>query len=122
MPKILDDSVAQADDGSWTFQCPGIVGLPCHTTEGVPFSSRYWPSKKVAAARGDEHFKEHQLGAHLLKLIAEAGEDHDRAALLQQAMDETGLSLVSPVEEFREKHGLVVHPNGTHAVRIEDLP
>lgn len=93
MSKVLNDSVTQADDESWTFQCPGIEGSGCGVPGGVPFISSGWPSKKVAQARGAQHFAEHK-----------------------------GEAVTPSLDEFRAEHGLVAHANGTHAVRIEDLP
>lgn len=46
--------VAKADDGSWTYQCPGVPGDPCG-----PFTSAGWPTRKVAEARGEQHARAH---------------------------------------------------------------
>jgi hypothetical protein len=92
MSKLLDDAVTQAQDDSWTFQCPGVENSPCGEPGGQPFFSSGWPTKKIAQARGQQHFDEH-----------------------------LGLGVTPSLEEFRAEHGLVAHSNGTHAVRIEDL-
>lgn len=92
MSKVLDAAVTQETDDSWSFQCPGVEGSPCGESGGRPFHSSGWPTKKVASARGVQHFDEHTSG-------------------------EAAPSL----DEFRAEHGLVAHDNGTHAVRIEDL-
>jgi hypothetical protein len=96
MSKILNDAVTRAKDGSWTFQCPGIRGSKCGAAgpDGRPFYSSGWPEKKIALARGAQHFDEHR-----------------------------GLAVTPSLEEFRAEHGLVAHPeDGNRAVRIEDLP
>lgn len=102
MGKILDDSVSQAKDGTWTFQCPGVTGSLCggEFDDGKGkggkvwnyFASPGWDTRKTATARGREHFDEHK-----------------------------GLGPMSSLEEFRAKHGLVQHPDGLRAVRPEDL-
>jgi hypothetical protein len=85
-------NTTKADDGSWTFQCPGIQGSPCGDPgSGQPFHSSGWPSKKVATARGAQHLAEHK------------GEP------------------MASLDDFRAEHGLAAHDNGTHAVRLEDL-
>lgn len=83
--KVLNDSVTQNKDGTWDFRCPGIVDSRCgDVATGVPFISTGWPTKKVAMARGDYHFREHVTGE------------------------------VSPsLEDFRAEHGLVVAADGT---------
>jgi hypothetical protein len=106
MSKVLDQAVTQESDGSWTFQCPGVVGAPCHGVSGQPFSSSGWPTKKVAAARGAQHFTEHKLGAEILEALA---------------LEDARVRGEGSLDEFRAEHGLVAHDNGTHAVRIEDL-
>lgn len=94
MSKVLDDAVTHAEDGSWTFQCPGIEGSPCgNPGTGQPFVSSGWPTKTVAQARGTQHLDEHK-----------------------------GHGVTPSLEEFRAEHGLAPHADGTHAVRIEDLP
>ena len=94
MAKILDRSVTKADDDTWTFQCPGIQGSPCgDLATGQPFVSSGWPSKKVAAARGAQHFDEHK-----------------------------GVGLMQELGEFRRDQGLVVNPDGSvGSVSVEDL-
>lgn len=57
---ILSSSVSQAEDGTWTFQCPGVQGDPCHGPDGVAFRSSEWPTKKSATARGAQHFASHK--------------------------------------------------------------
>lgn len=60
MGKVLDDAVVQAEDGTWTFQCPGVQGSLCgDPASGQPFVSSEWPTKKSAAARGQQHFGDH---------------------------------------------------------------
>lgn len=130
MSKILDDAVTQDEsDGSWGFTCPGIIGQTC----GVPgddsrnFTSTLWPTKKVATARGAQHFEDHKLGAHFIAArdAAQAEDPEaelDQAALLAQVMADTGLRPTPSLEDFRAEHNLTQHSNGTHAVRIEDLP
>lgn len=94
MAKILDDAVSSPDGGNtYDFRCPGIAGSPCGEPGGTPFTSTGWPTKKVATARGQEHFDEHK-----------------------------GLAVTSSLEDFRAKHGLTAHPDGVRAVRPEDLP
>lgn len=94
MSRILQDSVTQTDDGSWTFQCPGIANSLCGDPgTGQPFHSAGWPSKKIAMARGDQHFAEHK-----------------------------GDGPMASLDDFRAEHGLTPHDDGTRAVRLEDLP
>lgn len=93
MAKLLDSAVTRAADDSWTFQCPGVQGSPCGDPGGQPFHSDGWPSRKVAAARGEQHFEEHRTGKPMATL-----------------------------DDFRAEHGLVPHEDGTRAVRLEDLP
>jgi hypothetical protein len=133
MSKVLDQAVTQESDGSWTFQCPGVVGAPCHGVSGQPFSSSGWPTKKVAAARGAQHFTEHKLGAEILAALAledarvrgEGQEDgltdEQREKVRADVIERSEHSVSQSLEEFRAEHGLVAHDNGTHAVRIEDL-
>jgi hypothetical protein len=84
---VLDASVTKADDGTWTFQCPGPADSPCGA-DGVPFSSSGWPTKKAATARGAEHFAEHK-----------------------------GEGVMSELHEFREAQGLVVNNDGSVSVK-----
>jgi hypothetical protein len=90
---LLDKCVTKADDGTWTFQCPGVKGDRCAPIDGdAPgWRSSGWPTKKLALARGREHFDEHR-----------------------------GLGAASSLEEFRAKHGLVVDDQ-TGAVTLADL-
>ena len=85
---LLDDSVKEVD-GAWTFICPVTSG--CGDVDGG-FVSSGWPTKKVAKARGQQHFDEHK-----------------------------GLGLSRSLEEFRREHGLVVQQL-TGAVTVGDLP
>lgn len=55
---ILSDSLSQEEDGTWTFQCPGVAGDRCG--DEVPFRSSGWPTKKSASARGQQHFGAHK--------------------------------------------------------------
>lgn len=57
---VLDDSVTKADDGTWTFQCPGVKGDGCGEPGGAGWTSTAWPTKKAAVARGAQHFAEHK--------------------------------------------------------------
>lgn len=91
--KLLTDAVSKGEDGTWDFECPGIADSVCgdpHSDQA--FTSTGWPSRKVAEARGAQHFDEHQ-----------------------------GLSVTPDLDAFRAEHGLMPHANGIHAVRIEDL-
>lgn len=78
----------QADDGSWTYTCPGDQGSMCgDPNTGATFTSAGWPTKKVAEARGVQHIADHQ-GTPMPELGA-----------------------------FRAEHGLVAHPDGVRAVK-----
>jgi hypothetical protein len=89
---VIDDSVHEAEDGTFGFFCPGVKGSGCgDAVTRVPFSSTGWPTAEIAAARGQEHFDEH-----------------------------LGKSVTSSLEEFRAKHGLVVD-DATGAVSLADL-
>ena len=79
--------------GTFDFECPGVEGSPCGDllTGGPPYSSRGWPSKPVAADRGDQHLAEHKLGKPM-----------------------------QDIDGFRAKHKLVPKPDGT-AVKLEEL-
>lgn len=58
---LLSNSVTQTDDGTWTFQCPGVQGSLCgDPATGTYFSSSRWPTKKSATARGKQHFEDHK--------------------------------------------------------------
>ena len=96
MSKVLDEAVEQVKGGTWDFQCPGVSGDPCWTTDGVPFRSSGWPTKKSAAARGAQHLAEHKANL--------TGGD-------PQPMQD--------LHEFRAEHGLVVNDDGS--VSVEDL-
>ena len=81
----LEKSVTQADDGSWSFQCVGFADSRCGDLDtGQPFHSDEWPTKKLAMARGRQHYTEH------------AFPDRPTPSL----------------EEFRAEHGLVVDDDG----------
>lgn len=83
---VLNDSVKR-DGDTWTFTCPGVIGSPCGdftAKEPTPFVSTGWPTKKVATARGTEHFAEHR-----------------------------GEAPMSTLEAFRLEHSLIVEPTGT---------
>lgn len=89
--KILSQSVTESD-GGWDFACPGVSGSICgdpSSSEG--FTSKGWPTKAAALARGREHFDDH-----------------------------LGHAPMSSLEDFRAKHGLGVTDDGK-AVRLEDL-
>lgn len=91
MSTVLEKSVTRDEDGSWAFQCPNPTDHPCGEPGGPGFRSSGWPTRKVAEARGAEHFAEHR-----------------------------GEAVTSTLEEFRAKHGLVVDDN-TGAVSLADL-
>ena len=93
MSKILDKAVSSPDGGkTWDFQCPGIENSRCGNPEtGQPFVSTGWPTKKVALARGAEHFDDHK-----------------------------GIAPTSSLEDFRAKHGLGVTSDGK-ALKLEDI-
>lgn len=83
--KILDDSVNPGEGDTWDFQCPGITGSKCgDPAAGAFFASTGWPTKKVALARGRQHFDEHK-----------------------------GLGVAQSLEDFRRDHNLVVNDDGT---------
>jgi hypothetical protein len=66
----------------------------CPGVEGSecgPFSSTGWPTKALAIERGREHFDDH-----------------------------LGVRPTSSLEDFRDKHGLVVDSNG-NAITLADL-
>lgn len=87
MADILSRSVGRSPDGeTWDFQCPSVAGSPCGG-EGGPFSSTGWPTRKVAEARGRQHFDEHK-----------------------------GLGVSQSLEEFRADQGLVVADDGSVSV------
>lgn len=89
---VLDKSVSKNEAGYWDFACPGIQGSLCgDPVTGVPFTSKGWPTKENAKARGQEHFDEH-----------------------------LGKSVTSTLEDFRAKHGIGVHDDGT-AYTLDDL-
>ncbi len=56
MSKVLDQAVEKGEDG-YDFTCPGVQGSPCGDP---PFTSKGWPTKKAALARGAQHFAEHK--------------------------------------------------------------
>lgn len=85
MGKILDQSVTEGE-GGWDFQCPGVSGQPCGDA-GVGFRSTGWPTKKAAAARGEQHFAEHK-----------------------------GDGAMQTLEDFRRDQGLVVNGDGSVSV------
>lgn len=84
MSKLLDQAVTQAKDGTWGFVCPvndGTCGVFGDNSKS--FTSTEWPSRKVAMARGAEHFADHK-----------------------------GEGAMSSLDEFRKKHGLQVDAKG----------
>lgn len=90
---VLARSVTHAEDDTWAFQCPGIQGSPCGDPgTGRPFHSSGWPTKKIAQARGAQHFAEHK-----------------------------GEGTAASLDEFRAEHGLVIHSDGTRFVQIGEL-
>lgn len=91
---VLSDAVSSPDDGeTYEFRCPGVQGSPCGGDDLPGFVSTGWPSKKVATARGQQHFAEHK-----------------------------GEGAMPPLHEFRAEHGLTPSADGTKAIRLEDLP
>lgn len=86
---LVADAVQEGDSG-WDFVCP-ITDGTCGS-EGVPFTSRQWPTKATARARLDEHIAEHK-----------------------------GEGTMSSLEEFRDKHGLSVNADGSAVVTVKDL-
>lgn len=83
----------KAEDGTWTFTCPGVIDSLCGDPHSdITFTSAGWPTKTIADARGQQHFDDHKG------------------------------TPAPDLDAFRNEHGLVAHPNGIHAVRIEDLP
>ena len=93
MSKILEKSVESqpsTDTGNaWDFQCP--VSQGCGEPGGIGFSSKGWPTKDAALARGQQHFDEHK-----------------------------GLGVAPSLDEFRKEQGLAVDDKGV-VVRVEDL-
>jgi hypothetical protein len=55
--KLLRDAVTGSDENGWDFACPVTDGS-CGDA-GVGFTSTGWPTRKVAEARGQEHFYDH---------------------------------------------------------------
>jgi hypothetical protein len=89
--KILAESVAKDDDGTYRFACPGVAGSPCGDAERGPFTSSGWPAREIAAARGRQHFDEHK-----------------------------GIAITPSLDEFRAEHGLTVTPAGA-VVKLGDI-
>jgi hypothetical protein len=89
---VLDKSVKQ-QGGTWTFQCPGVRGHRCGDlgTE-IPFVSSGWPTKKVALARGEQHFAEHKGDGPMPELA-----------------------------EFHKQHGLVVNDDGSVSAKLVNV-
>lgn len=114
MSKVLDNAVTQADDG-WTFQCPNVDGDTCGEPGGPGFTSSGWPTKKAAAARGQQHFDEHKLAADLTAARAAAAadeEDFDAEAFVEAHE----FSPMQELGEFRRDQGLVVDSDGSVSV------
>jgi hypothetical protein len=88
---MLEKSVAKNDDGTWDFRCPGPVDSLCGVPGGERFKSTGWPSKKVALARGQQHFDEHR-----------------------------GKKAMPQMHHFMAEHGLTTTEQG-EVVRLEDL-
>lgn len=88
---VLEESVTQADDGTWTFECPNIAGQLCGEPGGAGFRSTGWPDRSHALDRGRQHFDEH-----------------------------LGRGVSQSLEEFRAERGLTVASDGT-VVKLEDL-
>jgi hypothetical protein len=58
--KLLDSSVEQDKDGTWTATCP--VDNGCGVVGGVGYQFRYAPTKALAQDRLAAHFDEHLTG------------------------------------------------------------
>lgn len=82
--------VTKAEDGSWTYTCPGYPFDACGG-DLPSFTSSGWPTKKIAEARGAQHEAEHD--------------------------DPTNQTRMQELEEFRQAHGLVAHEDGLRAVK-----
>ena len=125
MAKVLDDAVTQEKDGTWTFQCPGILNSLCGD-HGVPFRSTLWPTKKTAAARGAEHFSDHKLGAEIIEARAALPEDatfEQHNKVRNDVIKSSEHKVQSELADFLAEHGLAPHPDGSgRCIRIEDLP
>jgi hypothetical protein len=126
MSSILDDSVTQAKEGTWTFQCPGVQGSKCGD-DGVPFRSTEWPTREVAAARGLEHFNDHKLGEEIAAAIALAlastddPDSVDRNVVREATIHASKYAPSQSLEDFRAQHGLTVDAE-TGVVTLKDLP
>jgi hypothetical protein len=95
---LLDKAVSKNADGTYDFQCPGVAGSLCGDPQGPSFSSREWPTRKSALARGRQHFNEHVTAS-----------DPDLDTVLTQSL-----------EDFRAEQGIGVTPQGK-AVTLEEL-
>lgn len=85
--KVLEDAVTTPDDGgSWDFRCP--VNTGCGEPGGAGFESTGWPTRKVALARGQQHFYEH-----------------------------TELAPMQSLDDFRRDQGLTVDADGVVTVK-----
>jgi hypothetical protein len=85
----------KADDGSWTYTCPGYPFDACGGNDLPSFVSSGWPTKKVAEARGAQHEAEHD--------------------------DPTNQTTMPELSAFREEHGLEAHEDGLRAVVKGDV-
>jgi len=92
MSEILDKSVTSPDEGkAWDFTCPVYSGCGDPEPGSIGFTSKGWPTKDAALARGQQHFDEHK-----------------------------GLGVAPSLDEFRKEQGLAVDGKGA-VVRVEDL-
>ena len=58
---LIDDCVTEADNGTFTFECPTVWGSPCgNPATGRGFVSSGWADQYHAKARGEEHLAEHK--------------------------------------------------------------
>ncbi len=125
MSKAIDKAVSRSEDQTtWDFACPGVQGSPCGDL-GVAFTSTGWPTKATAAARGQQHFDEHKLGAAIAearsKAKAAAGENEQPAEVdVAAIIKKTGLKPMSTLDDFRAEHNLGVTDDGA-AVSLEDI-
>lgn len=93
MSKLLEQSVRQADDGTFDFRCPvtdGSCGGVDDKGTAVPFTSTGWPSRKVALARARQHVDDHK-----------------------------GIAPMPSLADFHAEHGLTTSPEGV--VTVKDL-
>lgn len=85
--------VAQAEDGTWGFQCLGKVYVPDENEEPVLdpeaedqicFRSTGWPAEAIAQERADQHAREHANTKEVHRLRALIAEDPANRELHKQ--------------------------------------